>query len=341
MAEKHGTNSMKEIYILIYEDVILSSAAAPIDILNRTNDILLAAGRAPAFKVELISEKYKNIMLSHPAQFICQQTLEDVPPRAAGHSERMIIVPAFGESWDLVKQKNQALIPWLAAHYRAGTEVVSLCKGSYFLAEAGLLNGRACTSHWAVIDDMKMRFADVNFQADTVITDQDGIYTGGGAFSSLNVILYLVEKFCGHDIGIRVSKNFSIHRDHISQAHFSVFRGLNQHGDKLVLEAQAYIEQHYDQDISVDDLAARVNMSKRNFIRRFKQATQNTPLEYVQKVKVEAVKKALENTRESVQSLMYSVGYNDSKTFRDVFKRITGVTPQVYRKKYGQEAGTI
>lgn len=209
------------------------------------------------------------------------------------------------------------------------------------MGEAGLLNGRACTSHWAVIDDMKLRFPDVNFQADTVITDQGGIYTGGGAFSSLNVILYLVEKFCGHDIGIHVSKNFSIHRDHISQAHFSVLRGLNQHGDKLVLEAQAYIEQHYDQDISVDELAARVNMSKRNFIRRFKLARQNTPLEYVQKVKVEAVKKALENSRESVQSLMYSVGYNDSKTFRDVFKRITGVTPQVYRKKYGQEAGII
>jgi transcriptional regulator GlxA family with amidase domain len=327
---------MINIYILIYEDVVLSAAVAPIDILMRTNDVLHAAGKAPAFRVELISDKYKNIVLSQPVQFVCQRTLAELPAIEASGSN-LIIVPAFGAEWDLVLEKNRAVIPWLAAHHRAGTEVASLCLGSYFLAEAGLLDGKPCTTHWRAIDDMRQRFPNALLQADSVITDQQGIYTGGGAFSSLNLVLYLVEKFCGHEVGIQVSKNFSIHRDHVNQAHFSVFRGLHQHSDEAVLQAQGFIEKNYDKDLSVDEVASRVNMSKRNFIRRFKQATQNTPLEYIQKVKIEAVKKALETSRQPVQTLMHGVGYNDSKTFRDTFRRFTGVTPQAYRNKYGPQ----
>lgn len=324
---------MKTIYVLVYEDAVPSSVAAPVDILTHSGRTMQAAGKAPAFNVELISAKYRNVMLGSPLQFVCQRNIDELPPDNGG--ERVIVIPAFAGEWDAVLEKNRALLPWLTAHYRAGTELASLCLGSYFLAEAGLLDGKICTSHWRAMDDMRRRYPAIRLQPDSVVTDQQGIYTGGGAFSSLNLLLYLVEKFCGHDIGILVSKNFSIHRDHVSQGHFSVFRGMNRHGDKLVLQAQDFIENNYDKELSVEDVAALVNMSKRNFIRRFKQATQNTPLEYIQKVKVEAVKKALESGRQSVQSLMYSVGYNDSKTFRDVFRRVTGVTPQAYRKKYG------
>lgn len=325
---------MKNIYILIVEDVILSSAAAPLDIFTRTNAILAAAGQAPAFNVKLVSDKVKNVLLSDPAQFICQRTLDEVPATPQGHKLPLIVVPAFAGDWDTVREKNRAALAWLSQHYAAGTEIASLCVGSYFLAEAKILNGKPCTSHWAAIADMQQRFPQLQMQGDLVVTDQDGVYTGGGAFSSLNLVLYLVEKFCGHDIGIKVSKQFSIHRDHISQAHFSVFRGLNQHGDNEILKAQTYFEQHFQEDISVEQVAGKVNMSKRNFIRRFKQATQFTPLEYLQRVKVEAAKQRLENSSQNIQNLMYDIGYNDIKTFREVFKRQTGVTPQDYRKKY-------
>ncbi len=135
---------------------------------------------------------------------------------------------------------------------------------------------------------------------------------------------------------MQVAKNFSIHRDHINQAHFSVFHGLNQHGDRVILDAQAYIDAHYSHDISVERVARHVNMSKRNFIRRFKQAVQLTPLEYIQRVKIEAAKNALEQGRRNIQALTHEVGYSDGKTFRNVFKRVTGVTPQAYRNKYGR-----
>jgi transcriptional regulator GlxA family with amidase domain len=326
----------KNIYILIYEEVVLSSAAAPLDIFMRTNDILRQMGRTAAFDVSLIAQHASEIQLGGPASFACQRSLEEVPPKSDGHYQNLILVPAFGGEWDLLRRKNSAAIAWLKQHYEAGTEVASLCKGSYFLAEAGLLEGKACTSHWAVIDDMRQRFPNVDLQPNSVLTDHNGIYTGGGAFSSLNLVLYLVEKFCGHDIGVQVAKNFSIHRDHMNQAHFSVFSGLDRHGDKAILNAQNFIEEHYGEDISIEQLASRVNMSKRNFIRRFKQAVQITPIEYIQRVKIEVAKKALESGKQNIQALTCEVGYNDSKTFRSIFKRFTGVTPQDYRNKYGR-----
>lgn len=327
---------MKPVYILIHEDVVLSSVAAPLDIFTRTNDILEADGKPPAFDVALVGRQSDRVSLSLPAFFDCQRTLDEVPPKSAGHRQSLILVPAFGGDWERVREKNRDPIEWLGRHYRAGTEIASLCLGSYFLAEAGLLDGKPCTSHWAAVEDMRRRFPKIELQPDSVLTDQSGIYSGGGAFTSLNLVLYLVEKFCGHDTGVRVAKNFSIHRDHVNQAHFSVFNGLNQHGDQLILNAQDYIEAHYSEDISVERVAVRVNMSKRNFIRRFKQAIQITPLEYIQRVKIEAAKKALERGQQSIQALTHQVGYSDNKTFRSVFKRMTGVTPQDYRSKYGR-----
>jgi len=327
---------MLNVYILIYEDVVLSSAAAPIDIFSRTNSILAANGKSPAFRVELVSERTKNILLTDPAQFNCQRTIAEVPPGTHGHQRSLIVVPAMGGDWDSIVEKNRKVIEWIRHHYHAGTEIASMCTGSYFLAEAGLLDGKTCTSHWKATEDMRRRFPGARIQADHVVTDQDGTYTGGGAFSSLNLLLYLVEKYCGHEIGIAVSKNFSIHRDHVNQAHFAVFRGMDRHNDDTVLKAQSYIEDNFREDISVDQVASQVNMSKRNFIRRFKRATQCTPLEYIQNVKIEAAKQFLELGHDSIQTLVYEVGYNDIKTFREVFKRVTGVTPQAYRNRYGR-----
>ena len=328
---------MKHIHVLVYEDVILSAVSSPLDILQRSNEILLASGKPAAFTVDLISCQHRNVVLDAPVQFFSQKTLADLPPERSAGPDHLILVTPYRGSWDTALEKNRAVIPWLAAQHAAGTEVASLCRGSYFLAEAGLLDGKRYTSHWGAAPELQRRYPQALLQADSVLTDQDGIYTGGGAFTSLNLLLYLVEKFCGHELGVQVSKYFSIHRDHINQAHFSMFRGLTAHGDASVLQAQEWMAQHFAGNVGVEDIAAQVNMSKRNFVRRFKQATQTTPLEYLQKLRIEAAKKALESSTRLIQNVMFEVGYSDNKTFRDVFRRITGVTPQAYRNKYGLE----
>lgn len=321
---------MKSIALIVYEDAVLSALSGPLDILVGTNRFLADTGRPPAFEIELVSEKLKNIQLHQPAQFICHSTLaEAMPPE-------LIIAPAFNGDPEAVLKKNAALVDWIQSMNQRGVEVASLCYGSYFLAEAGLLDGRSCTSHWRTVDDMQRRYPESKVLPDAVITDEEGVYTSGGAFSSLNLLLYLVEKFCGREVCVQISKIFSVDLDRVSQAHFAVFQGQRDHKDEEILEAQAYIEQKYNEDLTIEEVADLANMSRRNFVRRFKKATHNTPLEYLQRVKVEAAKKALETSSHNISTLMYDVGYNDPRTFRTVFKRFTGLTPQSYREKYSR-----
>ncbi len=318
--------------LVIFEDAVLSAISGTIDLIAGTNRYLQEIGKEPAFELQLVSEKSKNIHLNVPAQFFCYKTIGEV------EETDLIIVPAFMINPETALQKNKAIIDWIKEKKQSGTEIASLCFGSYFLAEAGLLNGKTATSHWAAIPDMQQRYPQVKMLSDRVITDRDGIYTSGGAFSSLTLIVYLVEKFCGREAAIWVSKMYAVDMDRVSQAHFSVFKGQHNHFDSDILRVQHFIEQNFDTDITVEQMAEHAHMSKRNFIRRFKAATQNTPLEYLQRVRVESAKKSLEMNEQNIAAMVYDVGYNDLKTFRMVFKRITGLTPQEYRKKYARPA---
>lgn len=326
----------RKIIVVFFAEAVLSSAIAPLDVFTRTNSILVAQGQPAAFDVHLLTLNHAAALADNLA-FVQHTQLSDFPPAPLGHDQCLIIIPAFLGNWDEVCADNTALIHWLKQQYQHGSEIASLCKGSYFLAAAGLLDGKPCTSHWAVAEDLQQRYPAIQLQPDAVITDQNGVYTGGGAFSSLNLIVYLIEKFCGHTLGILVAKHFSIQRDHVSQAHFAMFNGLTRHNDQPIRSAQDYIQSNWQKPLTIDAIAEQVNMSKRNFIRRFKQAVNLTPAEYIQRVKIEAAKKSLETGRASISDIIYTLGYNDIKTFRDTFKRITGITPQDYRKKYAHE----
>lgn len=321
---------MKKVSIVIYEDAVLSSVSGVIDILMGANELIgkMKKRAKDTFQIELISERLKNVHLNAPAQFICTKTIAEFT-----HTD-IVIVPPFSVSPDTALYKNKGIINWLRTLNLKKIEVASLCYGSYFLAEAGLLNGREATSHWKAVDEMKKKYPEVKILPDTIITDYNGVYTSGGAFSSLNLILYLIEKFCGRQIAIQLSKEFSIDMDRTSQAYFAVFQGQRKHDDAQIHQAQTFIEENYNKEISVEKIASYVNMSKRNFIRRFQDATRNNPLEYLQRVKIESAKKRIESGEHNILSTMYEAGYNDIKTFRAIFRRITGLAPQEYIKKY-------
>ncbi|SHG73270.1 Transcriptional regulator GlxA family, contains an amidase domain and an AraC-type DNA-binding HTH domain [Chryseolinea serpens] len=326
---------MIKVSLLIHENVYSSSVAGVIDLFTGANWYFEQAGKPPAFKLELVSEKVKNIQLDVPAQFICYVTMEEVT------QTDLIIVPGFrGENRSILK-KNKAITSWIKKMHQSGTEVASLCVGSFFLAEAGLLDDKIATSHWAAADEMQQLYPFVKVKSDMVITDQGGIYTSGGAFSSIKLVLYLIEKFCGRAAALWISKRFSVDIDQISQAHFAVFTGQHQHKDNEILKSQLYIEQHYSADIGIGEVSAQCNTGKRNFVRRFKAATNNTPIEYLQRVRVEAAKKALEDKDWPLDEVMGAAGYKDMKTFRMIFKRITGLSPRDYRKKYSRVVNSI
>ncbi len=319
---------MKKISLLVHEDIYSSSVASVIDLFAGANWCLEQSGQSPAFKLELVSEKENNIALDVPARFICYRTIEKVT------RTDLIIVPGFNGDSKAILKKYSATINWIKEMNRSGTEIASMCVGSFFLAEAGLLNGKTATSHWAATDEMQLRYPLIKVKSDRVITDQDGIYTGGGAFAALKLILYLIEKFCGRETALLVSKQFSIDLDPASQAHFAIFTGQRQHNDDDILKSQAYIEQNYSTNISIGQVSALTNTSMRNFIRRFKAATNNTPIEYLQRVRIEAAKKALEDKNLPLNEVVNITGYEDIKTFRMVFKKMTGLSPSDYRKRY-------
>jgi transcriptional regulator GlxA family with amidase domain len=231
---------------------------------------------------------------------------------------------------------NSEFIPWIKEQHKQGAEVASLCVGAFLLASTGLIDGKSCATHWLAANDFRKMFPEVNLVEDKIITDENGIYSSGGAFSYLNLILYLVEKYAGRDVALFCSKAFQIDYERRSQSHFTIFRGQKDHEDDVIKQAQQYIEAKFHEKITVDELASIFSIGRRNLERRFKKATSNTVVEYIQRVKIEAAKMSLESSRENVNEVMYNVGYTDPKAFRITFKKITGLSPLQYRNKYNR-----
>ena len=250
----------------------------------------------------------------------------------------LIIIPSLNHNYEKAVKVNKLLIDWVEQQYKNGAEIASICTGAFILASAGLLDGKACSTHWAAANTFRSMFPKVHLQADPLITDENGIYTNGGAYSFLNLVIYLIEKYFDRQTAIYCSKIFQIEMDRNSQSAFSIFTGQKSHGDIIIQQAQAYIESRLDEKISVEDLSSRFAVGRRNFDRRFIKATGNTPLEYSQRVKIESAKKAFETSRKTVNEVMYEVGYSDIKAFREVFRKITGMSPLAYRGKYNREA---
>lgn len=322
---------MKHISIIVYEDVLPTAVANTTALLTSANEAAVKKGNPIPFQIELIGTRLKNVQLTMPVQFYCSKTISD-----DFDTDIVIIPPMSTDPADInaLLSKNKELVSWIKERYDQKAELISLCTGAYFLAECGLLNGMPATSHWGAIEDLQQRYPLIDFKADHVVTHSKAIITGGGGFSSLNALLYFIEKNCGKEISVELSKFYALDYGRTSQSIFTVFTGRRQHNDDEIHQAQSYIEKKFETDISVEQIAREVNMSKRNFIRRFKSATSLNPIEFIQRIKVEAAKKAFESGETNIAAITYSVGYNDLKTFRTVFKKITGSTPVEYRNKY-------
>ncbi len=323
---------MKHISLLIPEgDSSLSNLEATYKMFTLTNESLKRMGQAPVFNVQLVGTNM-NVQLSNGIFSIKPNVTIDQVKKTD-----LIIIPAIHGDYKKVVETNKNFVPWIVEQYRQGAEVASLCIGAFLLAKTGLLEGRSCATHWLAAQEFREMYPNVNLIDDKIITDEQGIYTSGGAYSSLNLNLYLVEKFAGRQMAILSSKIFEIDIDRDSQSPFIIFKGQKTHDDETILEAQEYIESNFQERITVDELCDKHNVGRRTFERRFKKATSNTVMEYLQRVKMEAAKKELETGRKTVSEVMYDVGYSDTKAFRDVFKKMTGLTPIEYRNRYNTQ----
>lgn len=319
---------MKHIAILVPEHSVIEAVADPRYLFITVNQFLLSQGKPALFEVELVGATREirtsdQVFTVHP-----QRLLEEVS------KTDLVILPALTGDMQQALDKNKQLIPWIVDQAARGAEVASLCVGAFLLAETGLLNGKQCSTHWLFADQFRQMFPGVELVDGSIITDQQGIYSSGGANSYWNLLLYLVEKYTDRDTAILASKYFAIDIDRNSQAAFMLFNGQKGHADEAVSQVQVFIEQNVHEKISVSQLALFCATGRRSLERRFKKATNNSVAEYIQRVKVEAAKRSFEKSRKNINEVMYDVGYTDTKAFRTIFKKVTGLTPIEYRNKY-------
>ncbi len=323
---------MKKVSILVPESSVMQAIADPQYLFTAVNQFFLAAGKAPLFEVELVGVK-KEIQLNNGSYSVhTDRQIKDVK------KTDLIFIPAlFGDMSSAIK-KNEALIPWIVQQYGRGAELASLCVGAFLLASTGLLNGKKCSTHWGFQNEFREMYPEVDVVDGSIVTEDQGIYSSGGANSYWNLLLHLVEKYTNRETAILASKYFAIDIDRNSQATFAMFKGQKDHNDKEILKAQNFIEKNIHEKISIDELAKISATGRRTFERRFKLATNNSVLEYIQRVKIEAAKRQFETSRKNINEVMYEVGYTDTKAFRDLFKKLTGLTPIEYRNKYNKMA---
>lgn len=310
----------------------LSSIVGAYKILTRANEYWRQRGRDEVFKVQLAGQAEKVDF--HDGLFFVQPHVYISDIR---HTD-FVLIPSLNHNFLESITQNGSLIDWIREQYGKGAEIASVCTGAFLLASTGLLEGRSCSTHWSVAAVFRDMFPGVNLVTDKLITDENGLYTNGGAFSFLHLMLYLVEKFYDRQTAIYCSKVFQIDIDRNSQSAFTIFTGQKDHNDEIVLKAQELLEHKIEEKFSIEELAAELTISRRNFDRRFVKATGNTPMEYLQRVKIEAAKKAFETSRKTVNEVMYDVGYTDTKAFRELFRKITGLSPIDYRNKYNRDA---
>lgn len=319
---------MKTVSILIPKGAILGSIEGPRQLLTGVNSYLASMGKPPLFNVELIGLTKETPLIRGMYTIRTERVIKDVK------KTDLVIIPAMDGSLVEAIEDNKDFIPWIRQQYQQGAEVASLCVGAFLLASTGLVTGKKCATHWVSANEFRKMFPDVNLVTERVVTDENGIYTSGGAYSYLTLILYLIEKYAGRAAAVFCAKIYAIDFDRESQSPFMMFSGQKDHEDEAIKKAQNYIEGNFQQRITVDELASMFSLSRRNLERRFKKATSNTVVEYIQRVKIEAAKMSLESSRENVNEVMYKVGYTDTKAFRTTFKKITGVSPIQYRTKY-------
>lgn len=289
---------------------------------------LLGETQAPAFEVVTASEDGKTV------QFQGGMTIK--PDRSVSQIRKtdLIFIPTIGLDIDRVFAKNSTMLRFIQRQAKKGTRVAGVCTGVAMLAEAGLLDGRPATTHWALAEIYRKRYPLVDWKPELFITESDNIFCGGGVYASLDVCLYLVERLAGYEVAKQCGRALLIDTPRTWQASFSAPLINQQHHDEQIHRAQDYLQEFFSAQFTIDELAQRLGMSTRNFTRRFKQATGEAPLTYLHKLRINCAKHLLETDFKSVQQVCYDVGYEDIAFFRNIFKRYAGLTPSEYKQRF-------
>lgn len=324
---------MIRVTVLFLNGGYCSTAIAPMEVFDSAGTLWetwTGGERRPRFQVTTASVTGKQVRPSELVSIAPQYSIADI------EETDLVFLPAAGLSVEDMCATNADLVPWLQKMHARGAYIASVCTGVALVATAGLLDGKKATTHWGLSEEYRHRFPRVNWRPELIVTEDERILCGGGLYAALDLSLYLVERFCGHEIAVQTAKSLAVEMPRTYQTEFAALPVGRKHDDAVIHRVEEWIHEKYRTNFNFNDLACQFGMSPRTFIRRFRAATGETPINYLQKVRITAAKCTLETSTATIQEVSYAVGYDDVTFFRDLFKRHVGVSPNHYRKSFGR-----
>ena len=321
---------MKNIVLLLPYDYKLFSVATILDVFETVNGVYCKNKKEPPFTITIVQTTEQ---INRHGRNFHGYLIKSLHSKLKAD---IVLLPAF-TSGNLLKtiDKNNKYILWLQKQFRAGAEMASVCTGAYLFAATGLLNGRLATTHMDACPNFIVDFPLVYTKPGRTVTVDGRCYTSGGATATFHLLVFLIQKHCSNEMAIKVSKTFAIDLNRYQQSYFSTFRPDYSHNDDMIKKIQRAIETNYSHINTIEELTKDLPASRRNIVRRFKQATGVPPIAYLQHTRIEKAKGQLEQTNLNISEIINETGYTDPKSFRRVFIKLVGMTPMEYRNKLG------
>ncbi len=288
---------------------------------------------SPLFHLQTASMGGQQITCSSGLRLTPDKKLDEVT------DPQLIVVPGFMFNILGVLPSLGEMIEWLQVQHQQGSYIASMCTGAFVTAQAGLLDGRNATTHWLFGEQFARSFPKVKLQIERTVTDDGQLLCSGGSTSGSDLLLHLVRKFSSPQLAAECAKKLLVDTSERSQTPYSSTTFKKNHTDADILKIQIWLENRIGQNILMEQVADEFGLSMRNFIRRFKEATEQTPIEYLQNLRLEKAKFLLESSQQAFDQITLQVGYEDGNSFRRLFKQRVGLTPSEYRKKFENVRG--
>jgi len=326
---------MKSITILASENTAASSIYNPADLFTSAGRLWhLIQGQKPhpLFQVNIVSQNGHPVSCFNGLSVQVHSAMDEIE-----QTDLILVSSIFDVPKTLPRMKPA--VKWLKQMYQRGTEIGSVCTGAFVLAETGLLNGKHATTHWGMATAFEKRYPEIRLDIQKTIIDNGDLYCAGGTNASLDLTLYLIEKYCGRETALQCAKVFLHDPGRNDQTPYTVFSQSFAHADEAIKSSQTWLLDRLHVPVETSEMSKVAGLSLRTFERRFKKATGETPLTYVQKLRVESAKHLLESTQHSFDEIAYQLGYQNTGAFRKVFVKYTQLLPSVYRNKFKTSPG--
>jgi len=314
--------------ILAYDGCTASMIAGVLDILTFANGHHQANKKDDLFDVSIITET------GQPANGFSKFPIQAQRSIKTKSEFDLIYIPGFVGELDSVLFQQKNLIDWVRNQYRKGVTLAAACNGNFLLAETGALDRKKATTHWSLINTFKQRYKKITVEPEKIVIDNGPVLSAAGVTAYFNLAIFLVERYGSKDLALASAKVFLVDSGRKIQTPYQMFHLTKNHGDDEVVQVQEWLEKNYGKTITLEEMTQVCHLTKKTLTRRFKKATGDSPMSYLQKLRVENAKRMLESKKVAFNEITWRVGYNDISSFHKVFKSETGLTPIEYRSKF-------